>query len=430
MKILLAWRDCQIGGVQTWMVGMARGLRRLGHDAELFFFRRGPFADHVPPDIGVHYGNLADCLRVVRSGCFDVVHAAVDDWDVGLSAVRWVGARLVVTVHGRVHAGWSSGNCEAIVGCSQWCADAQAAVGDTTVAAIPNGIDLELYAPPVGSFDGPPIVAWVGRGADREQKQLHRLAAIAPRLASEGIRLWIADPEGPTRVPPEVVAALQPIAERWGPVPISSMAEFYRMVAASGGCLLSTSAFEGLSMAYLEAQASGCPVLGPDVAGVREGVSPLDVGLYPSNLVTDALADFVLAAIRDPAAMYRRQKSCREFVANRFNLDTTVRRYLEIYENAAPTPTRIRRCLRAISRLPQFSVRRFVQTNWAAANHQYLASQQLAEMGEHELASAAIRSSFSTCPTLYLRTRRLFPLLGFRFRPDPLLAESQSLCQR
>ncbi|MBN9519686.1 glycosyltransferase family 4 protein [bacterium] len=389
---------------------MARALRALGQQAELFFFRRGLIAGHVPSDVRVHFGDLAEFLALTRAGAFDVVHAAVDDRDTGVSAVTWIGPRLVATVHGRVTPGWSSRNCDALVGCSRWCAEAQAAVTDLPVPVIVNGVDLDRFVPPDGPPRGPPVVAWVGRGADLEQKRIDRLAAIAPALARAGVRVWVADPDGPSRAPCGLTAVLERVAERWSAVPVESMAAFFQAVAASGGCVLSTSAFEGLSMAYLEAQACGCPVLGPDVPGVREGVDPSLGGLYSPHLTPEAAAEFVLAALRDREGMARRRRACRAFVAERFDFVTTARRYVELYRRVVSVPRRARR----VWVIPPFTpaaVRRYVGDHWTPAVRQFEASQKLAARGDHWLAWRTFLSSLATCPSIYLRPRRLARLL-------------------
>src|SRR5207245_934228 len=102
-----------------------------------------------------------------------------------------------------------------------------------------------------GTPKGPPVVAWVGRGSDLGQKQIDKLAAIAPYLRCGGVRLWIADPDGPEKVIASAAQVLTPLAEFWGKVPHEKMSAFFRTVASTGGCVLSTSRFEGLPMAYL-----------------------------------------------------------------------------------------------------------------------------------------------------------------------------------
>jgi glycosyltransferase involved in cell wall biosynthesis len=410
MKILFAWHNCDIGGVETWMLGLAKIYRRLGHTCELFFFRRGPFADHVPPDVAAHYGDLSDCLRLVHRHRFDVVHAMTDVWDTGITAVRQLGVQLVLTNQVHPDAGWNRFNCDALVGCSDWTARAQQQLSGVAVRTVFNGVDLDRFRPPENVRTGPPIVAWVGRGADLQQKRIELLARIAPYLRAGGCRLWVADPDGPGRVPPSVATALTAAAEFWGAVPPGRMPEFFQGVATSGGCVLSTSAYEGLSLAYLEAQAGGCPVIGPDVPGVREGIDPRHGGvLFPAELQPEEIARLVLKELADTGGMASRRLACRQFVAERYSLEAAARQYLEIY--ASRPATRRGRVFPALPFPTRSGFERFVRTYWASANNQFHASRAFAEAGDWDLAASAVRSSFRTCPTLYLRPRRLRHLL-------------------
>src|SRR5262245_52684161 len=120
MKVLLSWQNCMVGGLERWMVDLAQVYQKLGHRCELFFFKRGPFEHHIPNNVRAHFGDLSDCLRLVKSERFEVVHAANVDWELGISAVRSLGAKLILTAHGWVCPHWNSTNCDALVGCSEW----------------------------------------------------------------------------------------------------------------------------------------------------------------------------------------------------------------------------------------------------------------------------------------------------------------------
>ena len=127
MRILLAYEWCLIGGVEAFMVSLAKILRRHGHHCEFFFFTRGPMERNLPEGMEVHFGDLADCMKLVRERGFDIVHANSSDWRIGIGAVRGLGPKLVVTAHGMVIPGWNSTNCDAIASCSRWQAEEAAA---------------------------------------------------------------------------------------------------------------------------------------------------------------------------------------------------------------------------------------------------------------------------------------------------------------
>jgi glycosyltransferase involved in cell wall biosynthesis len=419
MRILLSCHRAEVGGIQTWMVGVARSYRARGHECELFFFDHGAFEPHLPPEIPAHFGDLADYLRLVRANRYDVVHACNMDWEFGVTAVRRLGARLVLTCHGWVSGCWNSTNCDAIVSCAGWNATAQEAVSDLPVRVVYNGIDLDRYSPPPGEAAGPPIVAWVGRGGALEQKRIDRLAAVAVRLAAAGVRVWIADPEGPARVPAEIAAALGPVAEFWGPVAPDRMADFFRQVGASGGCVLSTSTFEGLPLSLAEAQACGCPVIGPDVRGVNEVLDPRRGGvIHAADLPPEAVARLVLDALGDRAAMQTRREACRAFVAERFDHERMVAEYLDVYERALAAPQRIaaRPAAGWFRALFRSRSRAYIEAYWAAGYAQLRASERLAASGDGRCARAAAASSWQTCPSLFIRPRRISHLVSTWWR--------------
>src|ERR1700744_2333952 len=125
MRILLSYARSELGGVETWMAGLAQSFREFGHECELFFFSRGPFANAIPPGLTAHFGNLADFIQLVQARRFDVVQSASIDYDLGISAARHLGAKIVLHGNGWVHPAWNSSNCDALVGCANWNAKEQ-----------------------------------------------------------------------------------------------------------------------------------------------------------------------------------------------------------------------------------------------------------------------------------------------------------------
>ncbi len=341
MKIFLVHHRCAISGVEVWLVELWRAFRALDHECELFFFDHGPMERQLPGECVAHFGDLEVCLRRVGQGRFDVVHADTTDWDVGIAAVRRLLCRpkLVVTAQSVPVAGWTSDTCDALVGCSAWLSRAQQAFTDLPVLTVQNGVDTRAFSPGEEICEGPPIVAWVGRGSDLDYKRIDRFAAMAAGLAKAGLRLWLADPDGPERVVPSAAATLRPIVEFWGPVPHEEMPSFFRRVAASGGCVVSTSSKEGLPFALLEAQACGCPVIGPATRGVGECVDP-DYGgvLYAPGASARELGGLVLETIGDRVGMRWRRKACVQYARKHFSLERMAMDYLRVYSDAPYRP--------------------------------------------------------------------------------------------
>ncbi|HKS27227.1 MAG TPA: glycosyltransferase family 4 protein [Pyrinomonadaceae bacterium] len=422
MKILLANEGCIMGGVETWMVSLSRMLRERGHECELFFFNHGPMEENLPEDLTAHFGDLADLMKLVRSKGFDIVHANSTDWHVGLAAVRMLGPKLVLTSHGRNVPTWNPLNADALVSCSRWEAEEQRAETGVEVQTVLNGIDTARFkAAEVTEVKGPPIVAWIGRGINVEQKRIDKLAEVAPLLHAAGMRLYLVEPYGPeevAKVAPEAVDALQPIADFWGAVPVEKMAELYLEVAASGGCVLSTSSFEGLPLTLLEAQAAGCPAIGPDVRGVNECISPEHGGvLYPFEMKAEEVAALIIETLSDEEGMRRRRAESERFARERFSLERMAGDYLKIYEQALGKPRKSFSTERSLFGVwPRLGWKGYLEYCWTGGHSQYLASEKLAAQGEWRLAELAARSALSTCPTLFTRPRRVFHLLKTELR--------------
>jgi len=416
LKILFTSRFCQLGGAETFMLGLASALRSYGHHCELFFFQHGPFERHLPADCVAHFGTLADCMRLVQERRFDVVHARSSDWPTGISAVRRLGAKLVITSHGFVALGWNSANCDAFAGCAKWLTDEQQAVTDVPVQAVLNGIDTSQFAPAEPTeATSPPIVAWVGRGIE-PRKRIDRFAAIGRLLAKAGLRLWVVDPYGPAAVAKVIPSAqaLVPVVDLWRAVPVERMPSLYQEVAASGGCVVSTASWEGLPLTLLEAQACGCPVIGPDVRGTNECVVPAHGGvLYPFDMHADKLAALVLETLRKTDEMKWRRSACARYVRQQFGLDRMAQDYLRIYQEA---PYRRRgtymagvRARRRLSPLRHWDD--YVAHRWVVGHRQYDLSEEFAQRGEWQLAKAMARDALVTSPTIYVRPKRIALLL-------------------
>jgi glycosyltransferase involved in cell wall biosynthesis len=415
MKILLVNEGCVIGGIETWMLALWRALRARGHVVELFFFTRGPMEQQLPPDCVVHFGDLAALLRLVDVARFDIVHAHSGDIAYGVTGVRALGVPLVATSHGWIIPGWTSFTADAFVASSRWLAEGQRPLTDLPVRTIELGIDTTTFAPGAMESSSPPVVAWIGRGPAAEQKRLDKLATVAPALKEAGLRLWLAEASGTDavrRVLPDAVEVLAPLADVWAGIPREEMPAFLQRVAASGGVVLSTSSYEGLGLAYVEAQACGCPVIGPDVRGVNEGVRPEHGGvLYPFDMPAEELAALVIRVVRDRDAWAERRELGLRFVHEHFSLERMADEYLDVYSGVLAGR---RRSLNEMGKRLRvlLSARSYLLNNWSAAQSLYEASGRLAREGQWRLARRALRSALVLCPTIFLRPRRFLRLLG------------------
>jgi glycosyltransferase involved in cell wall biosynthesis len=424
MKILLVNSTCKVGGVSTFMLSLRSALLAQGHECELFFFEHGTMEARLPTDCTAHFGSLADCLTLIDRERFEIVHANNVDWTTGISAVREIGARLVVTAHkareGAWTYGWTAGNCDAIVAVSRGTAAALQPFTDAPVHMIYNGIDTGRFTPPpdLASVkpDTTPIVAWIGRSAS-PLKGFDRFAAIAPALHEAGLRIWLIDQHGARQAAdayPAAAAALRPIAERWDSVEFHRMPDLYREIAGSGGCVLSTSVREGLGLALIEAQACGCLAIASDVPGSSECVSPAHGGLrYPLDIDPGWVARLVIASVSDRAQHRARQSATADHVRRQFSVDRMARQYLELYMGLSGRLTLPRRTrVSARRRLsPLLHWRAYATQRLGVGYAQLESSRALAHEGKWKLAAAAGLAALRTSPTMFLKPRRLAHLV-------------------
>lgn len=437
MNVLLVNTTCKVGGVSTFLLALRRTVIQSGHSCELFFFEHGPMEALLPPGVPVHFGSLADLLRLVKRRAIDVVHANNVDWPLGVSAVRELGVRLVVTAHKvRVNAtyGWTSRNCDAFTTVAGWIARDLQPSTDLPILTVPNGIDTTRFQPARerAAVTGGPIVAWIGRSGSAH-KRLDLLAGVAPALRDAGARVWVIDQHGPAAlaalcgadVSDQVAAA----AERWESVPFEAMPALYREVAASGGCVLSTSQSEGLPLALLEAQASGCPVIASDVRGNNEAVFPAQGGvLYPLDMPAEALAALVTGRLQNARLLAADGQRSAEHIRANFSVSRMADQYRALYEGARPRDTRSaaarRHARRRLSPLRDWPA--YADYRWGTGDRQLQAARMLLAQDEPRLAAAATRAALSTAPTLFLKPARSLELL----RTAPYLTQRGSSMMR
>ncbi len=170
---------------------------------------------------------------------------------------------------------------------------------DVRIEVIPNALSPAFFE--TGDdvkAASHPIVLWVGRLdavknwrgflgiarrlRDRTNAQFH---LISGRLSAEAAATLSA-----------TIGALglEARVRSTQTIPNSRMPEIYRASARSGGCLVSTSATESFGMVALEAMACGCPVVAPDIVGLRDLVRHSETGrLYPAGDLATACEQIV-----------------------------------------------------------------------------------------------------------------------------------------
>ena len=204
------------------------------------------------------------------------------------------------------------------------------------VRYIGSGVDGAAFRPAAkgAGGDGPPVVGCVSRFVPR--KGQHRLIRAAAELEKRGrpIRLLLV---GSGRK----LGSLRRLADRLSVdvsfevgVPWSQLPGLYRQMDVFcmpcrnrwGGLEI-----EGLGMVYLEAAASGIPVLAGDSGGAPEAVRPAETGF-----VVHGVADIVEGLemlLGDPDRAAAMGGAGRRFVLDQYSWDLAARRLLAAVED-------------------------------------------------------------------------------------------------
>jgi phosphatidylinositol alpha-mannosyltransferase len=315
------------------------------HELATEFARRGHHVEVIsdcPPVAGARYGQrhvpMAGSLRTFRfalamrrldfSG-YDVLHAAGEDY--------WLWRRRV-PVHVRV----LHGSCfdealhirgararlrMALLGCTELLASV---VADVTVLVspagrrwtpwvrrvIPIGADTTRFVPGEEAERAEsPTVLFVGTWDRRKRGSLLAQAFLDTVLpALPDAELWMVSED----VPPEAHPAIRPL----GRVSDAELTSLYRRAWVV--CL--PSSYEGFGLPYVEAMASGLPVVATPNPGAR-----FVLGEGAGRLVPEAeLGAALLALLRDPDARGRLRTAGLHRSAE-FSLASAATRYEQLY---------------------------------------------------------------------------------------------------
>lgn len=176
LKILFVTGKLTLGGLETHIYDLCRGLQSRGHEVSL----HAPYVDGA-----LRHRLEAAAVKLVaqpESCNFDIVHAHPWTWGLlrGLELSVLMNKPLVVTFHGRYRVAWAelARHRPRIITVSP---EVQRYLGEGVV--IENGIDTTWFAPTELKFPGGPItLSFVGRLDGERWRAIRLLADVADRL--------------------------------------------------------------------------------------------------------------------------------------------------------------------------------------------------------------------------------------------------------
>ncbi len=362
----------QQGGAERVAVDLCRALRSRGLATKLCALGRPLRATLPVPegtiDLSGHRGSWADRLdalagALARWGA-DLAHAhllARSD----LAHLAACGLPPMVTVH-NLRAAFPPdldrlGPADAVllVGCAR-AVEAEIAAAGLPVPARTayNGIDFAAFARTPGRVAearavrrrldlAPDDLVLLAIANPRPQKRLHLLPAILaearaalPKLGIDRrVQIVIAGDAAPrSEAGGEAMDALRREIDRTGMAPHvrmpGSVSAIPALLAASD-VLVSPSAYEGLSLAHLEALAAGLPVVATGEGGTREiARATPGVTLLPIDADPRAFVEAIASTIRDPPT------GAREAAARHFTLARMAESYARLIPRAVARASR------------------------------------------------------------------------------------------
>ena len=290
---------------------------------------------------GLRPGLVFRLARCFREQGVDIVHTHLDRPHIyGTLAARLAGIRHVIhTRHGQAD-NLTSRQHRLVRAVSRWtkrfvCVSQDAAklttlshgISSDRISTIWNGIDLSRFSAmdrdPLG-----PVVTVARLMPEKDLETWLRAAALAAQQ-DDRLRFEIAG-DGPCRGRLESLAHELGIKHR---VRFIGAIDDVPAFLSRAGIFMLSSRTEGISLAVLEAQARGLPVIATEVGGNVEIITHERNGLLVPSLDPNALAEAILRLRRDLSLNDRIGIAGRRRMEDQFDVVTMVQRYESLYDS-------------------------------------------------------------------------------------------------
>ena len=197
------------------------------------------------------------------------------------------------------------------------------------VELIPNGVDIQLFAPAgAAARAGPPRILYVGRLSS--EKNLKTIVTATSYVGDGALDIMVGS--GPLLGDLEALAReLKVEIQFLGIVEQAKLPAVY----GSANVFVLASFTEGHPKVLLEAMACGVPCVASDCSGNRSLITDGETGLLFDPRRPDELAERLRRVLDDPALAARLGKAGRALVAERYDLGTLVRREIALVRSVA-----------------------------------------------------------------------------------------------
>lgn len=363
--VLLLGENAGVGGINTYIVSLAEGLRRRGIPAEVATVwpkedrwlepecaRRGIPLTILASERSVAAlpGALLRLVRLLRRRDYAVLHTQANYSDL-MGRVAWLAAgrraRLVATVHDLIpdehepRRAWRAmyrlalrtrALDSATIAISEFLARglAERGAGRGAVEVISHGTVAGTGPADRGAARSVPTVLFVGRLSS--EKGCAVLLEAARLLAERGRRFSVVlvgdGPERPTLEQTVRLAGMGSFVafEGWK----LDVSPYY----AQADVVVVPSLREGLSLTTLEAMASGAPVVASRVGGLTEVVLDEETGVLVEPGDATGLAAALDRCLGDPALRRRLGDAGRRRAVECYSVATMVERTIAVYRRS------------------------------------------------------------------------------------------------
>lgn len=345
MKIVHVINSLATGGAERLVVNLVKCGRELGHEVSIILLQE---VEGIPQDIALEEklpirvlgASLKDprLPARLRRECknADIVHVHI------FPAFYWaatVNKPKIYTEHSANNRRrsmrlfkplerWAYANYDRIItisaGVDEALRDHLKSVGASPrISLVANGISDEFFQVTRNYSSNPMNLAIVGSLKPVKQHSL----AIEAVSRVDNITLAIAG-DGPLRNELEDLTRKLHVEDR---VQFHGNVRDIPRFLSSRDLLLTTSAWEGMSTVVLEAQATGIPVVGANVAGIREFILDGVTGLLFSGTDPQNVADTIQRAL-SPELYEQMCQETRNF-ASQYSIENSFKAQLDIYED-------------------------------------------------------------------------------------------------
>jgi len=332
MKVLLYTPSARIGGVEVWSFTFFFQLLKQKVDTTLFSGEAGTLVDCLSSENkqSLVIGSFAELICYLEENPVDIIHfpsQAIDD-GAGFIKKLFPNIKVIVTCHGAIPIGWSSTNCDQIISLAKWLCNPSSRISGMNVPYIYNGIDFNKFNASDNSENnnGKPVVLWVGR-ADDEIKGLRVLTNIIDDIKELGFNIWVITPSKRDELKDKSLQKIASKVDVWKSVEYQNIPKVFSTVANLNGVLLMTSKREGLGLVAIEAQACGCPVIGPNHTGIQESVMDKTLLYNSDSEILSLIQNLCLYSNSE----VKRGRALSSEVEKVFDLEKMTTLYIEYY---------------------------------------------------------------------------------------------------